>query len=379
MMKQLTTTREERGQAIAQLGNQIQRVDDYLYIVKSQSNNGEYTVYKVDNEWLCDCPDNTYRHLICKHIFAVDFSLSMRNHIEAKVISPINTETITECMYCGSPNIKKYGLRHNKSGDLQRYLCRDCHKKFSYNVGFEKMKHNPQAVTTAIQLYFSGISLRGTVRSLKLMHTEVSHQTVYNWINKYITLMKSYADKITPNVSDTWRADELYVKIAGEPKYLFAMMDDKTRYLIAQEVAETKDQHDARNLLRMSKDLMRTQPAKFITDGLLAYNTAYKAEYCKPQEPKTEHERHITLQGDRNNNKMERLNGEIRDREKTMRGLKKDASTILDGYQIYHNYIRPHEALNGKTPSEACGITVEGENKWITLIQNATKAKVSEE
>jgi hypothetical protein len=39
--------------------------------------------------------------------------------------------------------------------------------------------------------------------------------------------------------------------------------------------------------------------------------------------------------------------------------------------EIYHNYVRPHEALNGKTPSEAAGIKVEGENKWITLIQNA--------
>lgn len=60
---------------------------------------------------------------------------------------------------------------------------------------------------------------------------------------------------------------------------------------------------------------------------------------------------------------MERLNGEIRDREKTMRGLKKKDTAILSGYQIYHNYIRPHEALNGKTPSEACGIQIQGKNK----------------
>jgi hypothetical protein len=30
-------------------------------------------------------------------------------------------------------------------------------------------------------------------------------------------------------------------------------------------------------------------------------------------------------------------------------------------------------ALNGKTPAEACGIKIEGENKWKTLIQNASK------
>jgi len=41
--------------------------------------------------------------------------------------------------------------------------------------------------------------------------------------------------------------------------------------------------------------------------------------------------------------------------------------------EIFHNYIRPHMALKGKTPAEIAGITVEGENKWLTLIQNASR------
>ena len=55
-----------------------------------------------------------------------------------------------------------------------------------------------------------------------------------------------------------------------------------------------------------------------------------------------------------------------------MRGLKKEDSPILKGYQVFHNYIREHEGLDGKTPAEACGIKVKGENKWLTLIQNAS-------
>ena len=85
--------------------------------------------------------------------------------------------------------------------------------------------------------------------------------------------------------------------------------------------------------------------------------------------------KHIHLKGDRNNNKMERLNGEIRDREKVMRGLKKVDTPILKGYEIYHNFIRSHQSLDGKTPSEACGISIKGENKWISLIQNASGRK----
>ena len=31
--------------------------------------------------------------------------------------------------------------------------------------------------------------------------------------------------------------------------------------------------------------------------------------------------------------------------------------------------------LDGKTPAEACGIQIEGNNKWLTLIQNASEIK----
>jgi hypothetical protein len=45
---------------------------------------------------------------------------------------------------------------------------------------------------------------------------------------------------------------------------------------------------------------------------------------------------------------------------------------IFDGSQIYHNYIRPHMGLGGKTSAEVCGIEIRGKDKWITLIQYAT-------
>ena len=70
---------------------------------------------------------------------------------------------------------------------------------------------------------------------------------------------------------------------------------------------------------------------------------------------------------------MERLNGEFRDREKVMRGIKKKDSSMISGYQLFHNYFRPHSSLNGKTPAEIAGIRIDGKNKWKTLIQNAQR------
>lgn len=37
----------------------------------------------------------------------------------------------------------------------------------------------------------------------------------------------------------------------------------------------------------------------------------------------------------------------------------------------YMLYKTPYE-VEGKTPAEACGMELKGENKWITLIQNVS-------
>jgi hypothetical protein len=73
---------------------------------------------------------------------------------------------------------------------------------------------------------------------------------------------------------------------------------------------------------------------------------------------------------------MERLNGEVRDREKVVRGVKKADSPLILEYQIYHNCVCSHLGLDGTTPAEKAGIEVKVENKWLTMIQNASKRKV---
>ena len=363
--------RAERGRLICDLGDQVRRLDSNTYAVRSQSGKGEYEVRATEAGWLCSCPDSAYRNAKCKHVFAVEFSKRLRTAVELGTLADFTTTEA--CIFCGGRHVVKDGVRRNKAGDLQRFACKDCGKLFSVNVGFERMKHDPKAITTALQLYFSGESLRNTQKSLRLIGAEVSHQTIYNWIRKYVGLMEKYLDTITPHVSDTWRADEVYVKFRGNMKYVFAMMDDETRFWIAQEVADTKKKHDARNLFIQAYKRADKVPTTLITDGLQSYHRAWQKFYAWRTTPhKTpEHIKEITLRGRVHNNKQERLNGEIRDREKVMRGLKRTDTPILKGYQIYHNFVRPHQALKGKTPADLAGINVKGENKWLTLIQNA--------
>lgn len=51
------------------------------------------------------------------------------------------------------------------------------------------------------------------------------------------------------------------------------------------------------------------------------------------------------MAGKVHNNKMERQNGEVRDREKVARGLKNVDSPMIEGLPIFHNFIREHEGL----------------------------------
>ena len=237
------------------------------------------------------------------------------------------------------------------------------------------MKHDPHGITAAMQLYFSGASLRNTARSLQLIGVEVSPRTILRWIDKYTNLMERYLSTVQPQLSDTWRADEMFLKMKGDLKYLYALLDDQTRFLIAQQVASTKYTADVRPLLELGKAVAGKKPKSF-TDGAANFHQAYLKEFHTARtETDTEHIRHIRLAGDHNNNRMERFNGELRQREKVMRTLKRPDTPILSGYRIYHNYIRPHEALNGRTPSEAAGITVTGDDKWMTIIQNAKKQR----
>jgi Zn ribbon nucleic-acid-binding protein len=146
--------REIKGEQIAGIFNDIFHVQDNKYQVKSQSNGNFYDIEETEVGWKCTCPDHKHRGMKCKHIWAVLVSLGIRQQAKPKVIlEPI---TISNCPICNSTKIRKDGIRHNKNYDIQRYECLECGKKFSINIGFERMKHNPQSITTVMQLYFGG-------------------------------------------------------------------------------------------------------------------------------------------------------------------------------------------------------------------------------
>ena len=124
-MATVSVLRIDRGRSIAEKPNQILRQGKRFYKVVSQSGHGTYDVTKRKvGGWLCTCPDFQYREVKCKHIWAVEFSLKLRDKVkESIVIQPL---AINACLYCKSNNIKKDGLRHNQCGTIQIWNCKTC-------------------------------------------------------------------------------------------------------------------------------------------------------------------------------------------------------------------------------------------------------------
>ena len=369
------TTRQERGKTIANMKNQIHRIDDTHYTVNSQSSNKQYDVISTEYGWTCSCPDHRYRHVCCKHIHAVEISRKMREAVQKSVV--IQQIDLGRCKFCDSAHIVKDSIRRLKKGDVQQYKCKDCGKRFTQNLGFEGKHATPEQITMAVDLVFSGLSTRKTAFTLKGMNIKVTHQTVLNWATEYSKLMDKFMDKIQPQVGEQWRTDEVYLKIKGERKYLFAMLDSETRFWLSKMVAERKGNDDVAPMFKQAKRIAGKVPETLVSDGASNFSHAHKKQYAAKNylHKDSEHIRHIHLSGDMNNNQMESFNGNtIRLRENVTRGLKKDDSAILSGLRIYHNHVRPHLGLpDNKTPGEAAGITIQGDNKYMTIIQAAAK------
>ena len=61
-----------------------------------------------------------------------------------------------------------------------------------------------------------------------------------------------------------------------------------------------------------------------------------------------------------NNNLSERLQGTLRDRDKTLRGMdsRDTGQEYIDGLVVHYNFFRPHGGLDGKKPAEAAGASI---------------------
>ena len=123
-------------------------------------------------------------------------------------------------------------------------------------------------------------------------------------------------------------------------------------------------------MLEAKKNAHDSQPEAIITDGHPSYNEGISYAWFHDKKPK-----HVAKAGvgkpHATNNRIERLNGTLRERVKVQRGWKNPKTPLAEGQRIHYNFVKPHTALEGQTPAERAGVGVEGQNKWLSLLKAA--------
>lgn len=330
-----------RGYSILAKGDTPRLVDQETFLVPSQSSGKKYKV-SHESSWVCECPDFQKRKLKCKHIYSVEFLLKLRNRLDSEsTLDFVEDLAVKGCQSCGSTNFVKNGNVRVKGGQKQRFLCRDCNKTFFGDPTFNYTK-NPKIVSMCFDLYFKGLSLRKITDTLnQFFGIKLHHETVRRWIVKFGRAMNEYTGRLKPKVSDAWHLDEQAIKSKGKEKWVWNIIDEQTKFLIASNTTKGRYIADAREVLKRAKKTVKAQPDFIITDGLQAYRQAISREFPSwwKKDSKLIHIRLDTIRTKPNNNLVERYHGTFRERDKTMRGFKGGEQNFSDSFRTYYNFV----------------------------------------
>jgi putative transposase len=270
------------------------------------------------------------------------------------------------CKYCNSPNVVKYGLVEG----VQKYLCKECHRKFSANDHLYRMKTPTDQVVDALNDYYDGKSIGDICRShLTQFGNQPSTKTVYGWITKYTDeAVKDFKD-YHPQVGDVWTADETVLRIDGANIWLYDIIDEKTRFMLASRIALSRTTQDAKSLMDAAARCAGKEPKAIKTDKNYSYLDGIEQAFGADVEHRQGGPFKVVKED--NTSLIERFHGTLKQRTKVMRGLKSIDSAIqfADGFLAYYNFLRPHEKLEGRTPAEEAGISYPLKT-WTDVIRN---------
>ncbi len=262
------------------------------------------------------------------------------------------TTTFTvNCPDCDSDHIVKIGQRDG----YQRYLCRECDKKFRITGEAHGQQFTADVVGAALDMYFSGMSYKQVAEHLEKVYDvpEPSKRTVYEWVHDYSKAAVKRMRQYPAQVGEHWVADEMQLKVGGDRLWNWNVMDTKTRYILASHLSRNRGTRDAEMVMKKASRATNVVPKTIKTDGLAGYTEGIQRVFPGV--------RHIVSEGiyeEVNNNLSENLQGQFRQRTKTMRGLetRETGQEYLDGWVLDFNLFKDHEAHKGGTPAEAANV-----------------------
>ena len=224
-------------------------------------------------------------------------------------------------------------------------------------TSFSGFRTPPFLIFIALSLYYdANISTRAIKRFLlHCFNFSISHVAIHYWTKAFapwfLIVSKLYYPALDLN-SDTWHADETFIKINGIEHYLWILIDSETRFVISFVLSDKRDSNSAFLLFHRAKCLTHARPLCIVTDHWDAYNQAIATLY-----PSVTHHQYDTFSDDVSNNVIEAFNHTFKAWYRTKKGLKSFASSLnlITVFLFHYNFLHQHTSLDLLSPAQVAG------------------------
>jgi transposase-like protein len=218
------------------------------------------------------------------------------------------------------------------------------------------MKTPIEHISSALSCYFGGMPLDAIQRHLQQQYNAYyTEMGIYNWIRRFSQEAIDRVKDFQPVIGDTWIADETVLKVGGRNVWFFDVIDEKTRYLLASRLTESRTTKDAALVMNEAKRKAGKSPKRIITDKMGAYINGIEMVFGAD----TKHIQSKPFTDVNSTNIIERFHGTLKDRTKVIRGFKNmnTARLLTQAWLVHYNFFKEHETLGNIPPAVKMGAT----------------------
>ena len=178
---------------------------------------------------------------------------------------------------------------------FKRLRCKNCSYKFNVyaipeevlnyitklsfgKTNFLRMRYQKEVILKAIRLcYEFGLSSRDISKNFYIdLGLKISHVTIYQWCIKFAALFNQHVEGARLEFSKTWHIDETVIKISGKKHWIFAVVDRKTRFVIAWYLSKTRSVEAAIKVVKLSIQKAGFKPNRLVSDRHTTYQQIKK-------------------------------------------------------------------------------------------------------
>lgn len=253
----------------------------------------------------------------------------------------------------------KYKLHYIYREFLVDFFTMDLDSLPKNASAFKFRKNNAYIMSLCLTFHVNlGLSLRKTSQALKdLYNLDVSHTMVANYCKTAAVLVKPFVDHYDYNKSNTFVADETYIKVRGLKAYVWFVMDAISRSVIGYQVSDNRTVGPCILAMRMAfrKIKVHSESFRFIADGYPAYPLAAQQFALQDKDPLIfDITQVIGLSNDDEVSKefrpfkqmVERLNRTFKSTYRCSCGYDNydGANYAISLWVAYYNFLRPHRS-----------------------------------